>query len=224
MSRFCDIIGPEQMRSVTIVGCGNIGSHLARQLAQMGVPRIVLYDPDMVNTENRGTQGYREKDILKAKVHALTEIVNEFGLAAEVEANPVEATKDTFLDTPIVFFAVDDITVREDLYRHALTASVELVVDGRMAAETGQVHVFDPRVEEQCRRYEQTLFAAEDAVALPCTAKGTIYTGDFISALMSAVYKSWCIGAMRPAEVEFNLKTFFLDAKLERSKTKEQAA
>jgi hypothetical protein len=59
--------------SAVVVGCGAIGSWLARFLAHLGVPHFVLVDPDTVTTENLGLQGYEARDLDMPKAGAMAE-------------------------------------------------------------------------------------------------------------------------------------------------------
>ena len=56
-----------------ILGCGAIGSSAATQLIRAGATKFVLYDMDVVATENIGVSQYIDENIGMKKVEALNE-------------------------------------------------------------------------------------------------------------------------------------------------------
>ena len=58
-------------RSVAILGCGAIGSHLAEHLVRVGVTNLTLADNREVSTGNLSRQTYDEDDLTVLKVRAL---------------------------------------------------------------------------------------------------------------------------------------------------------
>lgn len=70
---------------VGIVGLGGLGSHLAQQLAHLGVTRFVLVDHDRVEPTNLNRLvGARPDDIGKAKVTVMADMVRALSPTAEV--------------------------------------------------------------------------------------------------------------------------------------------
>ena len=63
----------EQLRSkkVAVIGCGAVGSSVARILAQTGVGRLVLIDPDILRWENISRHELGAEYVLKNKAIAL---------------------------------------------------------------------------------------------------------------------------------------------------------
>lgn len=69
--------------TVLIVGLGAVGSWVACNLAQSGVGRIILLDPDKVDITNLHRQfGYGEKDIGVLKADALENKLKEYNPSA----------------------------------------------------------------------------------------------------------------------------------------------
>ena len=56
-----------------ILGCGAIGSSAATQLVRAGATKFLLYDMDVVATENLGVSQYIDENIGMKKVDALNE-------------------------------------------------------------------------------------------------------------------------------------------------------
>ncbi len=47
-----DTLGLKTNKSITIVGCGGIGFHVAKIAAMSGIEKIVLFDPDVIEISN----------------------------------------------------------------------------------------------------------------------------------------------------------------------------
>lgn len=62
-----------QNKSVLLVGCGSVGSHLAIDLAKSGVGRLQLVDPDKIELENLQRFAIGFQFVGKAKVEAIKE-------------------------------------------------------------------------------------------------------------------------------------------------------
>ena len=58
-------------RSVALLGCGAIGSHLAEHLVRVGVTELTLVDNAGVSTGNLARQAYDEADLTQPKPRAL---------------------------------------------------------------------------------------------------------------------------------------------------------
>src|ERR671936_2262498 len=66
------LIPPERLAAchALVVGVGAIGRQVALQLAAVGVPLLLLYDPDIVEGVNLAPQGYRPDQLGTLKSHA----------------------------------------------------------------------------------------------------------------------------------------------------------
>lgn len=83
-------------REVLIVGCGSVGSELARLLARSGVRRFTLIDPDTVSVSNLCRSTYTRRDIGRPKVEALAETLGAIG--AEVKVTVLATGADALPD------------------------------------------------------------------------------------------------------------------------------
>lgn len=63
--------------SVAILGCGSLGSHVAVRLAQAGVGKIILIDPDDMETANVGRHALGVRDVGFKKTSALSKELRE---------------------------------------------------------------------------------------------------------------------------------------------------
>jgi len=185
-----------------------VGSATARQLAQMGV-YLTLYDGDVVSEHNCGTQGYPVSFIGLYKAEAMSQICKAYNdkilLASyDVFFNP--ATH--HINTPITVLVPDNIDTRKSIYHN--DSQVDLLIDGRMAAEFGQVYCVDMHNPAVREKYERSFFPQNEALQETCTSRATIYCGEFIASLISSLYKAYCMRALIPWKVSFNLKSLTL--------------
>lgn len=69
----------EQLKNkqITILGCGALGSHVAIRLAQAGIGKINLVDPELLETANVGRHVLGMKSVTVPKTHHLTKELRE---------------------------------------------------------------------------------------------------------------------------------------------------
>jgi hypothetical protein len=73
--------------SVAIIGCSGTGSVVAEQLARLGVGRLVLVDPDIVEEKNLNrilNSGKEDVYLARPKVHVLASAIARMGLNQEI--------------------------------------------------------------------------------------------------------------------------------------------
>lgn len=85
-----------QDKSILLVGCGSVGSHISLNLAKMGIGNLSLLDDDRLNLENilRFAVGFEYS--LKPKVKAVKEYLDKNHLNTSVTA--LENTIESFID------------------------------------------------------------------------------------------------------------------------------
>lgn len=76
-----------QEKRVLLVGCGSVGSELARLLARSGVLRYVFFDPDTVSVANLCRTAYVKRDVGTPKVEALGRALADIRSEVEIEAH-----------------------------------------------------------------------------------------------------------------------------------------
>lgn len=183
--RQLDLVSPDRLRfPVTVVGVGGIGSPVALALAKMGIRRLTLYDPDVVEAHNLPNQMYRLRDVGRPKVEALAELLGEL---ASTEVRPIrEAVTDQRLEG-VVVSAVDTMAARDQIWRDAIRyrGSVPLYVEARMGGEVSRVLAVRPADPDDVRFYETTLYTDQAATEDPCTAQAIIYTTFGVAALVA---------------------------------------
>lgn len=174
---------------VIIVGCGNIGSHVAMAVARMGVPRITLIDADEVEEHNLASQAYTLADIGAKKVTALAAHIATVShaqvtaLDAWYSADVIRSVK---YSRAIVISAVDSIDVRKDI-ANTLPEDITGIIDGRMGGAQMEVYAFKTGAE-----WTRTLDVVADADA--CSARYISYTACIIAGLITNNVKRMLLG------------------------------
>ena len=110
---------------VGIVGLGGLGSHLAQQLAFLGVSEFVLIDHDLITQSSRNRAiGATSADVDKsAKVDVAKRMILEIDPEAKVVCHPVklEKAREALVDRTVVFGGVDSDLARLQLTEIAST-------------------------------------------------------------------------------------------------------
>lgn len=136
--------------AVAIVGLGGLGSHVAQQLAYLGVKRYALIDGDEVSLSNLNRLiGAGETDIGTAKVAVAARLIKAVQPGAAVARGPANfdpASHGELLDgADILFGCVDGDPARLDLLPAASTRAlpyVDLASDVTAEGEFGGRVVF----------------------------------------------------------------------------------
>ncbi len=166
--------------SIAIIGCSGIGSILAEQLARLGVGRLVLVDPDIVEDKNLNrilNSGKEDAYLGRPKVNVLASAIARMGLNQEVLPlatnliNP-EAVR-TIAECDIVFGGMDGVEGRHMLNRLAtfytlpyIDVGVRLDADkiGGINSIAGAVHYLQPGLSSLISRgaYDMKRVEAEE--------------------------------------------------------------
>lgn len=208
--RQLDLVAPEQLGTpIHIVGCGGIGSAAALALAKMGCARLLLYDDDHVDEHNLPSQFYRRRDLGRAKVDALKDVLEEL---APAEVTAVAERVEAQALSGVVLCAVDSMAARQRIWAGTarFRSRVPFFVDGRMGAEVARLYAVTPTDPDHVRFYEGTLYADADAEPDSCTARAIVYNTLAIGALIGNQVKRWARAEPVPREIVFDLKTFTL--------------
>src|SRR4051812_24764330 len=83
-----DLVPPERLAAchAVVVGVGAVGRQVALQLAALGVPRLTLFDDDVVRVENLAPQAYLAEDLGAPKVDATAALCRRLNPDARVTA------------------------------------------------------------------------------------------------------------------------------------------
>jgi len=178
-----------QNERILIGGVGGIGSNALYSLAKTIPCHYYLYDHDIVEEHNIGTQFFRKEDINKSKVAAACQILSDFTTATIYTFNHKYTEKEGTM--PIAIAAFDNMKARKIMFETwKKSDKKELFIDGRLRANLYEVYVVTPdRIEE----YEKTLFDDSEVDEGECTFKQTAYFAGLIGARIAHVVVNYLI-------------------------------
>jgi len=193
--RQLDLLDPKQIgdRSVSLIGAGATGSHIAWYLAQLGWGNasqgqgtLKVFDDDEVAEHNLANQIYEPSHVGAKKVTALKEmIVRKFGF--EIDARPEKVTDQrNDVGAKYVFLLTDTMSSREEIFEKCLNFqfATDLVIETRMGLRDGRVYAFNPNDPIHVAEWKKTLYKDEEAEVSACGASASIIsTVTFLSAL-----------------------------------------
>ena len=145
LSKSYDYFQPEKHDCrIHIVGCGSVGSTVAENLARAGVTRFTLWDFDVVEPKNLANQMFRTKDVGRAKVDALADILTEINpdIAEDLKLQPNGWDGQRL--SGYVFLCVDGIELRRRIAeQHFDNPYVKAMFDFRTRLEDAQHYAAD---------------------------------------------------------------------------------
>lgn len=184
----------QQVRAV-VVGVGAVGRQNLLTLANMGVPNLIMFDPDTVDDVNVGPQGYRPSDIgkNKAEVTATDILALNPECKLTVEKRRFARSDYRLLEDAWVISSVDNMEGRKLIFETAVKAGAKWFGDTRTAAETIRViHQSEPTDKSE---YPKTLFEDTEAFRGSCTTKMTFYTANLSAGLLMCRFAQALRGA-----------------------------
>lgn len=136
---------------VAIVGLGGGGSHIAQQLAHVGVGSFLLFDPDVVELSNLNRLvGASERDARSAlsKVDVITRLIRAISPTAHVDEHQCNWQMDAeFLrGCDVVFGCVDTFIGRSELERAARRYQIPYIDIGMDVHDAGGAHSISGQV------------------------------------------------------------------------------
>jgi ThiF family len=153
-------IGRLKKLSAAVVGCSGTGSIVVEQLARMGIGRLVLVDPDVIEEKNLNrvlNSGKEDAYLGKPKVFAMASAVARMGLGQELLPLPINLVSQRAVREvaacDVIFGCTDGAEARHLLNRIAafytvpyFDVGVRLDADGEggIANISGAVHYLQP--------------------------------------------------------------------------------
>ena len=159
---------------VHIIGVGAIGSHVAEQLARLGVTSLFLYDFDQVEPANIANQMYRQHHVGKPKILATLDQLLEIN--PQIKAYPYPNGWDGQALKGYVFLCVDSIEIRKRIVEeNQYNPMIKAMFDFRMRLTDAQHYAADWAQPKQVQSLLDTMdFTHEEATAAtPVSACGT---------------------------------------------------
>ena len=144
IQKHMDFFDPTELEAqVHLIGCGAIGSHLAEQIARLGISNVHLWDFDTVSAHNIANQNFRDKDIGILKAHALEEIMKEINPEIEITIHD-DGWKEGARLSGWVFLAVDNIDTRREIIQDNIdNPYIKGYCDIRMGLTDSQIYFID---------------------------------------------------------------------------------
>lgn len=187
-----------------IIGVGAIGSHLAEMLGKLGVVRMILIDPDEVDTVNLGVQGFYEAEVGRMKTDAVMHRLADISSCIQAFSFPESYRPELIPTGSAVFSCVDSMKVRRQIFRDFREHDWPVFFDGRMAAESLRVFSID-RSAAALDLYRASLFPSHEAHRESCTARATIYCASMAAAILCAQFKKWAMDQMPEPHIQCDL-------------------
>lgn len=186
-----------ELKDVTLVGVGGIGSWTALNLARIG-HSLMLIDPDFVDITNvTGGQMFRSSDIGVSKVDAVLSICRQMGCEGDIDR--IRKEYDSSMGSAeIMITGLDNMAARKECYE-GWKANVLLIgkdpmrtnflfIDGRLTMEMMELLTIKGDDEKAMQNYEKDyLFSDEESIQLDCTTKQSTFAAMGIASSITAI-------------------------------------
>lgn len=161
-----------------VIGCGAVGSHLAKILAELGLSEIVLCDFDYVETANLSVQGFAEDDLGLLKTEAIANhckaINSEISVSCVSERFTAKNLPLNREKRIVAFLCLDSIDTRKTFFS-MYKARIDLLIDTRLASQAFEVYAIDCNDPKACKAYESSIFPRSESWQAPrCTERAII--------------------------------------------------
>lgn len=226
-SRFHLALPYDQVRSASVksVGLGNLGSHAAMALCELGIPQFFLIDPDTVGDENVMTQLYDNTHVDWPKVEAMKSILMKTNphrsgdneLIADAKRIEESAFKDSWAKVTVV--TTDNIEARQFVYERALSRakrglndSPQLLVDARMMFDYVEFFFVHPNRDGEREKVYHEGLKERDYVKAGCGASSAGYVGRLAAGIIGSVVRQFLVGRPIPFAIQLDASRFLLEA------------
>ena len=210
-SRFSGAIWYEEIQKqiVTLAGLGGIGGYVGFLLGRLKPLRLIIYDPDMVETVNMSGQLYGRSDVGRYKSTALVDMIGDYANYSNIVALS-QRFGDNSEATDIMICGFDNMGARRTFYekwkQRILSYPADsdnrkkcLFIDGRLAAEEFQVLSIQGDDERAMAEYENKwLFSDAEAEETICSYKQTTFMANMIASVMVNVFVNFVANQCGP--------------------------
>lgn len=160
--------------TISLVGCGAIGSTVAEQLARMGFSNIHLYDFDTVDPHNITNQTFTISDIGSTKVLCCAQHMKEINPDINIVTHEA-GLQAPYITNGIIILAVDNIDLRRTIVEaNKYNPNVVAFMDFRMRLTDAQMYMADAKDPKQMENFLGSMaFSHEEAIeSTPVSACG----------------------------------------------------
>lgn len=196
-----------QKQRIILAGCGGIGSWTVLQLARMNPAALFMYDDDVVEQANMSGQLYCQDDIGKAKVDAMTDMIESY-----TTMRNIYAIKDKFTQSSeagdVMICGFDNMAARRTFFtawnNHVMAKPEEerrkcLYLDGRLSINTLQVFCITGDNDWAMAEYaDKYLFTDAQAEETQCSLKQTTYLACMIGSMIVNLFTNWTANLLNP--------------------------
>lgn len=208
-SRFSGAIWADAIKTktITLAGIGGIGSYVGFLLSRIKPGKIIIYDPDKVESANMSGQLYSSNHVGRSKVSALTDIMMLFSRYYDIYNHNIRFTQSSFA-TEIMICGFDNMTARRVFYerwkKYVDSMDEEsqcnaLFIDGRLAAEEFQVFCIKGDDIYHMKQYEDKwLFSDDEAEETICSYKQTSHCASMIASIMVNILVNFVANQCKP--------------------------
>lgn len=178
------------IKPVTVIGAGSVGSHVVSMLVRIGITDITVYDHDSIESHNVAPSLYGEEDFGLYKVDALAAIIlRDTGVAIKVvrkryEGEPLKRT---------VIMCVDTMEARQLVWKKVRNNPlVDVLIDTRIAEEFWQLFAISPCNQKEIAYYEHYLnYSTSEAAPQMCGLHSIIDVSIAVAAEAACVLRSF---------------------------------
>ncbi len=192
-------------KKVVIVWVWGVWSVAAYYISQMWCSDITIIDMDEVEVHNTASQFYKQSDLRRTKVDALSENISVFNwVTCKTFNEPYNSKHIEWAD--IVVAAVDNMDVRKQIVDDAYDLDVPYVIEARMSWEEFMIYCFDPFTMKDtwmAFRYPQS-----EVEPVVCTMKSISYNTWVIWSLIAKLVKNILRWERYPFFISFDMSTF----------------
>ena len=137
--------GPEDAKTLNIIGVGATGSHIGLYAAKMGFHNFRVWDADIVESHNLPNQIYDVEHIGQRKVDAFKQVLQRFNPSINVETHDYffNSSHKELLEGPMIL-TVDTMSSRKEaLSTFELNWKVNKVFETRLGFDFGELNIID---------------------------------------------------------------------------------
>ena len=197
-----------------ILGCGAIGSSAATQLIRAGATKFLLYDMDVVATENLGVSQYIDENIGMKKVDALNEQLLAINYDIDVMMYPEYFSLFRYQNNnDIVILGFDSMKSRREAVEQICgnkKTKPFMLIDGRMGGEHYQQYLF---TNVTLSNYLKTWYSDEEGSPEPCNIKATTYCSNMAGSFIVNAIRKVVTNSPYETELTFNFPMMTLQKK-----------
>lgn len=136
--RLISLIGEDnfnkiQKKSILVLGCGGVGGYVIEGLIRSGITNITVIDYDVIDETNLNRQiialhstiGQEKVEVIKKRALDINPNVNINAINEKILPNKIEGLE--LLKYDYVVDAIDDVKVKVELIKYALSNNVNLI-------------------------------------------------------------------------------------------------